>query len=78
MKYYMIMCFQEQERSDLLEQYRRAAEDMERFEVQTHQLESEGSNLRMQLMSRDTEIRRLREKLNQIERENQEVRNQQC
>ena len=64
---------QEQERSDLLEQYRALSLDAERFETQTHQLESEMSNLRLELMTKDSEVRRYREKIDAQEREIKDV-----
>ena len=66
--------FQEQERTDLLEQYRSLTLEAERYETQTHQLESEGSNMRLELMTRDSEIRRLREKVDTMDRQIQQVR----
>ncbi|XP_013391946.1 centrosomal protein of 135 kDa [Lingula anatina] len=63
---------QEDERGDLLNQYRVLSREAERYETQTHQLESEGSNLRLELMSRDSEVRRLRDKVELMEREIQE------
>ena len=47
--------------------------EAEKYETATHQLESEGSNLRLEIMTRDSEFRRLREKIEQLERKNQEV-----
>ena len=47
--------------------------EAERYETQTHQLESEGSNLRLELMTRDGEVRRLREKIDRLEKDLQEV-----
>ena len=64
---------QEQERADILEQYRSLSQEAERYETQTHHLESEGSNLRLELLTRDSEIRRLRDKCEQTERLVQEV-----
>ena len=64
---------QETERSDLLEQYRSLSLEAERFETATHQLESEGSNLRLEMMTRDSEIRRLADKVDMLERDIQEV-----
>ena len=68
-----ICIFQEHERSDLLNQYRTLSVEAERYETATHQLESEGSNLRLELMTRDNEIRRQREKLEAYDREIQDV-----
>lgn len=63
---------QEAERGDLLEQYRTLTVEAERFETQTHQLESEGSSLRLELMTRDSELRRAQDKIGMLEREVQE------
>lgn len=43
--------------------------EAERYETATHQLESEGSNLRLEIMTRDSEIRRCREKVEACENE---------
>lgn len=64
---------QEQERSDLLEQYRHLSLEAERFETQANQLESEGSNLRLELMTLDSENHHLKERVQGLEREIQEV-----
>ena len=66
-------CPQEQERSDLLEQYRHLSLEAERFETQANQLESEGSNLRLELMTLDSENHHLKERVQGLEREIQEV-----
>ena len=47
--------------------------ETERYETQSHQLESEGSNLRLELMTRDSEIRRLKEKIENLDRDVQDV-----
>ena len=57
----------------MLEQYRALSLNAERYETQTHQLESEGSNLRLELMTKDSEVRRLREKMEGLEKEIEEV-----
>lgn len=64
---------QEQERSDLLEQYRKLSLEAEQYQTTSHQLESEGSNLRLEIMTRDSELRRLHDKVDNLEREIQEV-----
>ena len=45
----------------------------EKFETQAHHLESEGSNLKLELRTRDSEVRRLREKVESLERQMEEV-----
>ena len=65
---------QEAERSDLLEQYRQLSTDLERFETHSHQLESEGSTLKLELMTKDSELKRLRERVDGMDREIREVR----
>ncbi|XP_052078400.1 testis-specific gene 10 protein-like isoform X3 [Mytilus californianus] len=62
----------ESERSDLLEQYRALSMEAEQYQTSSHQLESEGSNLRLELMTKDSEIRRNRDKIDNLEREIQE------
>lgn len=64
---------QENERTDLLDQYRALSAEAEQYQTSTHQLESEGSNLRLELMTKDSELRRARDKLDNLEREIQEV-----
>ena len=65
--------WQERERADILEQYRSLSQIAEKFETQTHHLESEGSNLKLELRSRDGEVRRLREKIESLERQIEDV-----
>ncbi|KAK2148603.1 hypothetical protein LSH36_489g00052 [Paralvinella palmiformis] len=67
-----LLSAKEQERTDLLDQYRSLTLEAERYETQTHQLESEGSNMRLELMTRDSEIRRLREKIDSMDRQIQQ------
>jgi len=57
----------------VLEQYRALSEAAERFETQSHYLEGEGSNLRLEILARDGEMRRLRDRVDQSERQIQEV-----
>jgi polyhydroxyalkanoate synthesis regulator phasin len=56
-----------------LEQYRSLSQAAERYETQAHHLESEGSNMKLELLTRDSEIRRLREKVDSLERQVEEV-----
>lgn len=67
-----LLSSKERERGDILDQYRSLSQEAERFETQTHHLESEGSNLKLELLTRDSEGRRMRDKLDQAEREIQE------
>ena len=64
---------QERERSDILDQYRSLSQTAERYETQANHLESEGSNMKLELMTRDSELRRLREKVDSLERQIDEV-----
>ena len=47
--------------------------EAEHYQTASHQLESEGSNMRLELMTRDSEARRMRDKNDTLEREIQEV-----
>lgn len=69
----MTCLLQEKERSDLLDQYRALTSEAEQYQTATHQLESEGSNMRLEIMTKDSELRRLRDKVDNYEREIQEV-----
>ena len=60
---------------DILEQYRALSQSAEHYETQAHHLESEGSNMKLELLTRDSEIRRLREKVDSLERQMDEVGN---
>ena len=64
---------QEQERTDVLNQYRALSQEAERYETQSHHLESESSNMRLELLTKDSEMRRLREKIDSLDRQLQEV-----
>ena len=64
---------QEQERSDLLDQYRAVTSEAEQYQTATHQLESESSNMRLEIMTKDSELRRIRDKLDNCDREISEV-----
>lgn len=72
--YKLLLVLQENERTDLLDQYRALSAEAEQYQTSTHQLESEGSNLRLELMTKDSELRRARDKLDNLEREIQEVK----
>jgi centrosomal protein CEP135 len=67
-----LLSAKERERTDILEQYRSLSQTAERYETQAHHLESEGSNLKLELLTRDSEIRRLREKTESLDRQLQE------
>lgn len=67
------MSVQEEERSDLLEQYRALSAEAEHFQTTSHQLESEGSNMRLELITKDSELHRNKDKVDNLEREIQEV-----
>ena len=47
--------------------------EAEQYQTASHQLESEGSNLRLEVMTKDSELRRYRDKNENLEREIQEV-----
>ena len=64
---------QEQERSDLLDQYRAVTSEAEQYQTATQQLESESSNMRLEIMTKDSELRRIRDKLDNCDREINEV-----
>lgn len=57
----------------MLDQYRALSVEAEQYQTSTHQLESEGSNLRLELMTKDSELRRNRDKNENLEKEIQEV-----
>ncbi|XP_076467897.1 centrosomal protein of 135 kDa-like [Babylonia areolata] len=59
----------EAERSDLLEQYRKLSLEAEQFQTASHQLESEGSNMRLEILTKESELRRAHDKIDNMERE---------
>ncbi|XP_064637968.1 testis-specific gene 10 protein-like isoform X2 [Lineus longissimus] len=63
----------EQERTDLLDQYRALSLEADKYQTQTHQLESEGSNLKLELMTKDSEVRRLRDKMDGLDKDLQDT-----
>ncbi|XP_060554868.1 centrosomal protein of 135 kDa-like isoform X3 [Ruditapes philippinarum] len=67
-----VLASKEKERSDLLDQYRALSSEAEQYQTATHQLESEGSNMRLEIMTKDSELRRLKDKVDNYEREIQE------
>lgn len=67
-----LLAAKEQERTDLLDQYRTLSAEAEHYQNSNHQLESEGSNLRLEILTRESEIRMLKEKTDRMDRELQE------
>lgn len=47
--------------------------EAEQYQTTSHQLESEGSNLRLELMTKESELRRMHDKIDNLEREIEEV-----
>uniref|UniRef100_A0A0L8HX36 Centrosomal protein of 135 kDa n=2 Tax=Octopus bimaculoides TaxID=37653 RepID=A0A0L8HX36_OCTBM len=62
-----LLSSKEQERSDLLEQYRTLSAEAEQYQNTNHQLETEGSNLRLEVISKESEIRMLKEKMERMD-----------
>ncbi|XP_029644182.1 centrosomal protein of 135 kDa-like isoform X1 [Octopus sinensis] len=62
-----LLSSKEQERSDMLEQYRTLSAEAEQYQNTNHQLETEGSNLRLEVISKESEIRMLKEKLERMD-----------
>ena len=65
---------QERENRDLLENYRSATSEAQRWETEASQRSGESSTVKVELMTRDSEIKRLRENLLHLERDLQQVR----
>lgn len=57
-----LLMVKERQRSDLLEQYKSLSTNAESNETAKHELESYNSSLRLEIMTRDAEIRRLKER----------------
>ena len=57
-----------------MDQYRALSSEAEQYQTATHQLESESSNMRLEIMTKDSELRRHRDRVDNCEREIQEVR----
>ena len=70
---YLYISTQEEERTQLLEQYRTLTLEAERYNVQTSQLESESHNMRRELQSKDQNLRRLQQQIESTDRELQQV-----
>ncbi|XP_033631758.1 testis-specific gene 10 protein-like [Asterias rubens] len=64
------MC--ERENRDLLENYRSATTEAQRWETEASQRSGESSTVKIELMTRDSEMKRLREKLLLLERDVQQ------
>ena len=64
---------QERENRDLLENYRSATTEAQRWETEASQRSGESSTVKIELMTRDSEMKRLREKLLLLERDVQQV-----
>lgn len=69
----MFVFFQEEDRTQLLEQYRALSLEAERYETQTNQLEAETQTMRRDLHTKDVNIRRLQESLDLLDKELQQV-----
>ncbi|XP_070554439.1 centrosomal protein of 135 kDa-like isoform X2 [Ptychodera flava] len=67
-----LLASKEQENRDLLENYRLATSEAERWETEATQREGETSTARIELMTKDSEVRRLREKIHQLDAEIQQ------
>ncbi|XP_066287957.1 centrosomal protein of 135 kDa-like isoform X2 [Branchiostoma lanceolatum] len=67
-----LLAAKDREIADLLDNYRKASTQAERWEMEAHQHHGESSNTKLELMSRESEVRRLREKVDSQEREIQE------
>ncbi|GAB1601649.1 centrosomal protein of 135 kDa-like [Argonauta hians] len=62
-----LLSSKEQERTDLLDQYRTLSAEAEQYQSTNHQLETEGSNLRLEVISKESEIRMLKEKVERMD-----------
>ncbi|XP_041647800.1 centrosomal protein of 135 kDa [Cheilinus undulatus] len=67
-----LMATKEQENSDLLERFRIAHSEVEQREQKLQQAEGQNNSIRLELLSSDTERRRLRETVGQQEKEIQQ------
>lgn len=65
--------FKEQENRDLLDQFRMVHSQAEEWEVKAQNALGESSSIKMELLSVDTDRRHLRERLEDLENEVQEV-----
>ncbi|XP_025942215.1 centrosomal protein of 135 kDa isoform X4 [Apteryx rowi] len=67
-----LMALKEKENQDLLEKFRMLHMQAEDWEIKAHQAEGEGSSIRLELLSVDTDRRHLRERVELLEKEIQE------
>ena len=65
---------QEKENKDLLDRFQMLHSRAEDWEIKAQQAEGENSSVRLELLSIDTERRHLRERVELLEKEIQEVR----
>ncbi|KAK2492055.1 hypothetical protein MC885_007756 [Smutsia gigantea] len=68
-----LMAAKEKENQDLLDRFQMLHNRAEDWEVKAHQAEGENSSVRLELLSIDTERRHLRERVELLEKEIQEV-----
>ena len=69
-----LLAAKESERSEILEQYRALSSDADRYQAALQMLENETSSMKMQLLTKETDLRRVREQLEQLEVELTDVR----
>ncbi len=63
----------EHDRSALLDQYREATNELSKMKMTLNQFETELSNLRIELQMKHAENKRLRERIDSVEKDNQQV-----
>lgn len=68
-----LLAAKESERSEILEQYRALSSDADRYQAVSQQLESETSAMKMQLLTKESDLRRVREQLEQLQVDLSEV-----
>ncbi|CAD5116285.1 DgyrCDS5192 [Dimorphilus gyrociliatus] len=68
-----LLMVKERQRSDLLEQYKALSANAEGNETAKHELESYNSSLRLEIMTRDAELRRLKERCDVQDHQLQEL-----
>ena len=62
-----LLAAKESERSEILEQYRALSSDADRYQAASQLLENETSSMKMQLLTKETDLRRVKEQLEQLE-----------
>ncbi|XP_006816961.1 centrosomal protein of 135 kDa [Saccoglossus kowalevskii] len=67
-----LLAAKEQENRDLLDNYRQATSEAERWESEATHREGEASSVRLELMTKDSELRRYRDRLDQQDQEIQQ------